>query len=169
MTPAEQLYGAGSPTSHLACQPGIHRAPFPCRCGGVARLSEASVSCWRTLQRVAPRVGDLATAAGLSPGQLYFNIERVGNASSASIPRAIHDAVRDRVITRPTRVNAVAGSSCPGWNSGCPRRAGLPRHRRLRIEKLLHQAGHNRRRTGLLQIVSGLDGDKAGVADARRK
>jgi len=27
MTPAEQLYGAGSPTSHLACQPGIHRAP----------------------------------------------------------------------------------------------------------------------------------------------
>jgi hypothetical protein len=67
------------------------------------------------------------------------------------------------------RGNAVAGSSCPGGNSGCPRRAGLPRHRRLRIEKLLHQAGHNRRRTRLLQIVSGLDGDKAGVADARRK
>jgi hypothetical protein len=173
MTPAEQLYGAGSPTSHLACQPGIHRAPTKRRFLAVVGASRAcptaSVSCWRTLQRVAPRVGDLATAAGLSPGQLYFNIERVGNASSASIPLAIHDAVRDRVITRPTRVNAVAGSSCPGWNSGCPRRAGLPRHRRLRIEKLLHQAGHNRRRTGLLQIVSGLDGDKAGVADARRK
>ena len=72
----------------------------------------ASVSCWRTLQRVAPRVGDLATAAGLSPGQLYFNIERVGNASSASIPLAIHDAVRDRVITRPTRVFA------PGFGAG---------------------------------------------------
>ena len=37
------------------------------------------------------------------------------------------------------------------------------------IEKLLHQTAHNRRRAGLLQIVSGLDRDKAGVADARRK
>jgi 3-oxoacyl-[acyl-carrier-protein] synthase III len=55
---------------------------------------------------------DLATAAGLSPDQLYFNIERVGNASSASIPLAIHDAVRDRVITRPTRVFA------PGFGAG---------------------------------------------------
>jgi 3-oxoacyl-[acyl-carrier-protein] synthase III len=55
---------------------------------------------------------DLAKAAGLSPEQLYFNIERVGNASSASIPLAIHDAVRDQVITRPTRVFA------PGFGAG---------------------------------------------------
>jgi 3-hydroxy-3-methylglutaryl CoA synthase len=55
---------------------------------------------------------DLATAAGLSADQLYFNIERVGNASSASIPLAIHDAVRDRVITTPTRVFA------PGFGAG---------------------------------------------------
>jgi hypothetical protein len=41
--------------------------------------------------------------------------------------------------------------------------------RRFRIEKLLHQLGHNFRRAGLLQIVSGLDRDKAGIADARRK
>ena len=55
---------------------------------------------------------DLAKAAGLSPDQLYFNIERVGNASSASIPLAIHDAVRDQVITKPTRVFA------PGFGAG---------------------------------------------------
>jgi 3-oxoacyl-[acyl-carrier-protein] synthase III len=55
---------------------------------------------------------DLAKAAGLSPDQLYFNIEQVGNASSASIPLAIHDAVRDRVITKPTRVFA------PGFGAG---------------------------------------------------
>jgi hypothetical protein len=46
---------------------------------------------------------------------------------------------------------------------------GQPRHRSFRIEKLLHQLGHNGRRAGLLQIVSGLDRHKAGVADARRK
>src|SRR6478609_5811294 len=55
---------------------------------------------------------DLAKAAGISPNQLYFNIERVGNASSASIPLAIHDAVRDNVITRPIRVFA------PGFGAG---------------------------------------------------
>lgn len=57
-------------------------------------------------------VVDLAKAAGLSPDRLYFNIERVGNASSASIPLAINDAVRDQVITRPTRVFA------PGFGAG---------------------------------------------------
>jgi 3-oxoacyl-[acyl-carrier-protein] synthase III len=55
---------------------------------------------------------DLAKAAGLSPDQLYFNIERVGNASAASIPLAIHDAVRDKAIAKPTRVFA------PGFGAG---------------------------------------------------
>ena len=55
---------------------------------------------------------DLAKGACFSPDQLYFNIERVGNTSSASIPLAIHDAVRDNVITRPTRVFA------PGFGAG---------------------------------------------------
>jgi 3-hydroxy-3-methylglutaryl CoA synthase len=43
---------------------------------------------------------------------LYFNIEQVGNASSASIPLAIHDAVRDGVISEPVRVFA------PGFGAG---------------------------------------------------
>ncbi len=47
---------------------------------------------------------DLATKAGLAAEQLYFNIESMGNVSAASIPIAVHDAVRDGVITRPTRV-----------------------------------------------------------------
>jgi 3-oxoacyl-[acyl-carrier-protein] synthase-3 len=47
---------------------------------------------------------NLAAEAGLAVDQAYFNIETMGNVSSASIPIAIHDAVRDGVITRPTRV-----------------------------------------------------------------
>ena len=54
----------------------------------------------------------LAQAAGIDPGRLYFDIERVGNTSSASIPLALQDAVRDGVITGPTRVFA------PGFGAG---------------------------------------------------
>jgi hypothetical protein len=43
---------------------------------------------------------------------LYFNIERVGNTSSASILLAIHDAVREGRIDRPMRVFA------PGFGAG---------------------------------------------------
>ena len=57
-------------------------------------------------------VVQLATGAGLSEDSLYFNIDQVGNASSASIPLAIHDAVRDGVITKPVRIFA------PGFGAG---------------------------------------------------
>jgi 3-oxoacyl-[acyl-carrier-protein] synthase III len=55
---------------------------------------------------------DLALKAGLSSDSLYFNVETVGNASSASIPLAIHDAVRDGIIKEPTRIFA------PGFGAG---------------------------------------------------
>ena len=55
---------------------------------------------------------NVAATAGLSADQLYFNIETMGNVSAASIPIAVHDAVRDGVITRPTRVFA------PGFGAG---------------------------------------------------
>jgi 3-oxoacyl-[acyl-carrier-protein] synthase-3 len=57
-------------------------------------------------------VTQLAERAGLSADRLYFNIQKVGNASSASIPLAIHDAVRDGVITEPLRIFA------PGFGAG---------------------------------------------------
>jgi 3-oxoacyl-[acyl-carrier-protein] synthase III len=57
-------------------------------------------------------VTELACDAGLTADQLYFNIDRVGNVSAASIPLAIHDAVRDGVIDRPMRVFA------PGFGAG---------------------------------------------------
>jgi 3-oxoacyl-[acyl-carrier-protein] synthase III len=53
-----------------------------------------------------------ARAAGIPPERLYFNIERVGNTSSASIPLAIHDAVVEGVIDRPMRLFA------PGFGAG---------------------------------------------------
>jgi len=57
-------------------------------------------------------VVSLARAAGIPSERLYFNIDRVGNTSSASIPLALHDAVRQGVITRPLRVFA------PGFGAG---------------------------------------------------
>jgi 3-oxoacyl-(acyl-carrier-protein) synthase III len=57
-------------------------------------------------------VVSLAQAAGIAPERLYFDIERVGNTSSASIPVAIHDAVCEGKITRPTRIFA------PGFGAG---------------------------------------------------
>jgi len=53
-----------------------------------------------------PTVVELAEAAGVGSERLYFNIEKVGNTSSASIPIAIQDAVRDGVIDRPMRIFA---------------------------------------------------------------
>jgi len=55
---------------------------------------------------------NLAGKAGLSADQMYFNVERMGNVSAASIPIAVYDAVRDGVITRPARVFA------PGFGAG---------------------------------------------------
>jgi len=43
---------------------------------------------------------------------MYFNIARVGNTSAASIPLAIHDAVREGVLSTPTRVFT------PGFGAG---------------------------------------------------
>jgi 3-oxoacyl-(acyl-carrier-protein) synthase III len=57
-------------------------------------------------------VTQLAERAGLSADQLYFNIERVGNVSAASIPLAIYDAVQAGVVDRPTRIFA------PGFGAG---------------------------------------------------
>ena len=57
-------------------------------------------------------VTSIAEAAGLDRSRLYFDIERVGNTSSASIPLALQDAVRDGVLTRPTRVFT------PGFGAG---------------------------------------------------
>jgi hypothetical protein len=55
---------------------------------------------------------NLAGKAGLAADQLYFNVERMGNVSAASIPIAVYDAVRDGVITGPVRVFA------PGFGAG---------------------------------------------------
>jgi 3-oxoacyl-[acyl-carrier-protein] synthase III len=79
---------------------------------GAAESLLASIELIVPHQANKTMVVDLALGAGLTPDQLYFNIERVGNASSASIPLAIHDAVRDGVITAPTRVFA------PGFGAG---------------------------------------------------
>ena len=54
----------------------------------------------------------LAEKAGLSADLIYFNIEKAGNTSAASIPIAIADAVQDGVITKPTKIFA------PGFGAG---------------------------------------------------
>ena len=57
-------------------------------------------------------VVELAVKAGIAPDNLYFNIEKVGNVSAASIPLAIYDATVEGVIDRPMRVFA------PGFGAG---------------------------------------------------
>jgi 3-oxoacyl-[acyl-carrier-protein] synthase-3 len=57
-------------------------------------------------------VVSLAQAAGLAPERLYFNIDRVGNTSAASILLAIYDAVKEGRIDRPMRVFT------PGFGAG---------------------------------------------------
>jgi len=54
----------------------------------------------------------IAQASGVAPERLYFDIDQVGNTSSASIPIALHDALRDGVLDRPMRVFA------PGFGAG---------------------------------------------------
>jgi 3-oxoacyl-[acyl-carrier-protein] synthase-3 len=50
----------------------------------------------------------LAEEAGIPGDRIFFNIERVGNTSSASILMAVHDAVRKGRIDRPMRIFAPA-------------------------------------------------------------
>lgn len=75
-------------------------------------------TAWDTVELVVPHqanktmVIDLAKRAGLSADKLYFNIETMGNTSSASIPIAIADAVADKVIDRPMWIFA------PGFGAG---------------------------------------------------
>ena len=54
----------------------------------------------------------LAEAAGISGDRIFFNIEHVGNTSSASILLAVHDAVAEGRIDRPMRIFA------PGFGAG---------------------------------------------------
>lgn len=54
----------------------------------------------------------LSEAAGIPGDRIYFNIEQVGNTSSASILMAMHDAVVEGRIDRPMRVFA------PGFGAG---------------------------------------------------
>jgi len=79
---------------------------------GVKSSLLASIDLIVPHQANKPMVSNLALQAGLTSDSLYFNIESVGNASSASIPLAIHDAVRDGVIKEPTRIFA------PGFGAG---------------------------------------------------
>ena len=79
---------------------------------GVKASLLASIDLIVPHQANKPMVSDLALQAGLTSDSLYFNIASVGNASAASIPLAIHDAVRDGVIKEPTRIFA------PGFGAG---------------------------------------------------
>ena len=82
--------------------PGIH--------GGEKLIDDISLVVPHQANKTM--VTELAVEAGLTPDQLYFNIQRVGNTSAASIPLAIHDAVVEGVIDKPMRLFA------PGFGAG---------------------------------------------------
>ena len=87
---------------------------------------------------------DLATAAGVAPDHLYFNIERVGNTSSASILLAIHDAVREGRIDRPMRVFA------PGFGAGA-----VGGYVVMRVDPAIVSLNSKERNTSMENNVSG--------------
>lgn len=87
----------------------LRALPYPD--GGAGSLLDA-VDLIVPHQANKTMVVNIAKGAGVAPERLYFNIERVGNTSSASIPIAIHDAVVEGVITRPMRIFA------PGFGAG---------------------------------------------------
>ena len=86
--------------------------------GGQPDPDEESRTLLESIELIIPHqanktmILNLAGKAGLAADQLYFNVERMGNVSAASIPIAVYDAVRDGVISRPVRVFA------PGFGAG---------------------------------------------------
>jgi 3-oxoacyl-(acyl-carrier-protein) synthase III len=88
----------------------LRELPHPDGDGGDAMLDAIDLVVPHQANKTM--VTELACNAGLTADQLYFNIDRVGNVSAASIPLAIHDAVADGVIDRPLRVFA------PGFGAG---------------------------------------------------
>ena len=85
---------------------------------GIPDPSGEARSVWDTIELVVPHQAnktmllELASKAGLNADRLYFNIEQVGNTPAASIPTAIANAERDRVISQPMRIFA------PGFGAG---------------------------------------------------
>jgi hypothetical protein len=79
---------------------------------GAAESLLASIELIIPHQANKTMVIDLAAKAGLSADRLYFNVETMGNTSSASIPIAIADAVAEKVIDRPMWIFA------PGFGAG---------------------------------------------------
>jgi 3-oxoacyl-(acyl-carrier-protein) synthase III len=85
---------------------------------GAMKAEDGVTSLMDTIDLVIPHqanktmVEKLADQAKVPRDHLYFNIERVGNTSAASIPIAIRDAVADGRIDRPMRIFA------PGFGAG---------------------------------------------------
>jgi 3-oxoacyl-[acyl-carrier-protein] synthase-3 len=105
--------------------------------GGLPDPDGAAASVLDSIDLIVPHqanktmVLQLAERAGLGAERLYFNIQKVGNASSASIPLAIHDAVRDGVITDPVRVFA------PGFGAGA-----VAGYAVMRVDPAVVEVGH---------------------------
>ena len=88
----------------------LRRLPAPPGTGGSSLEAGKGGSLLEAIDLVVPHqanklmIQQAAEEAGISEDRLYFNVDRLGNVSAASIPLAIKDAVVDGVITGPTRV-----------------------------------------------------------------
>src|SRR5271157_192721 len=89
----------------------------------------------------------LAEQAGIPGDRIFFNIERVGNTSSASILMAVHDAVREGRIDRPLRVFA------PGFGAGA-----VGGYVVMRVDPAIVSVNSKERSTSMESNVSATDG-----------
>ena len=87
-------------------------APCLIRTGRAAARSSDAVDLVVPHQANKTMVVSIAEAAGVSAERLYFNIDKVGNTSSASIPDRAARRGEGRVIDRPMRIFA------PGFGAG---------------------------------------------------
>ena len=116
--------------------PGMH--------GGASLLDDVELVVPHQANKTM--VTNIAEEAGIPADRLYFDIDRIGNLSAASIPVAIVDAVRDGVISAPTRVFA------PGFGAGA-----VGGYAVLRVDPAVVVTDEPGRR----ERVAGSDGDGA--------
>lgn len=80
-------------------------------------LTLADIACIIPQQASGRLVEAFARRIGAAPGQIFLNLENVGNTSSASIPMALADAAKTNRLKRGDRVLLVGFGSGLTWGA----------------------------------------------------
>ena len=129
--------GSRHPTSVRTASEGLHTVKMNGKSVFATAVRNMAASCHKTLRANGLCAADVdvliahqanirileavADRVGLSRGQLYLNIQRYGNTSSASVPIALDEAVREgRVLPGMTLLLCAFGAGF-AWGSALVR------------------------------------------------